>query len=64
MAIVVLVVVIFLFENLREKRSVPLTKLHVLKILVAHQHAVAHQRAAAHQVETAAAEAVGRSLSG
>ena len=35
MAIVVLSVVIFLFDNLREKRSVPLTSqvLHVLKIL-------------------------------
>ena len=36
----VLAIVIFLFDNLREKRSVPLTNsqvLHVLKILVAHQ---------------------------
>ena len=32
---VVLAVVIFLFDNLREKRSMYL--LHVLKILVAHQ---------------------------
>ena len=38
MAIVVLAVVIFLFDNLREKRSVSLTNQvsHVLKILVAH----------------------------
>ena len=34
-----LAVVIFLFDNLREKRSVPLTSQvsHILKILVAHQ---------------------------
>ena len=39
MVIVVLAVVIYLFDNLREKRSVPLTSQvsHVLKILVAHQ---------------------------
>ena len=40
MAIVMLAVVIFvLFENLKEKKSVPLTKWvwHVLKILVAHR---------------------------
>ena len=39
-AVVVLVIVLFLFENLREKRSVPLTNsqvLHVLKALVAQQ---------------------------
>ena len=44
MAIVVLTVVIFLFDILRERRSLPLTSqvLHVLKILVAHQCAVAH----------------------
>ena len=36
MAVVVLAVVIFFFDNLREKRSVSLTKqvLHVLKILM------------------------------
>ena len=36
--VVVLAVVIFSFDNLREKRSVPLTSqvLHVSKILVAH----------------------------
>ena len=40
MAIVVLAVVTFLLDNLREKRSVPQLYsqvLHVLKILVAHQ---------------------------
>ena len=38
MAVVVLAVVFFLFDNIREKRSLPLTSqvLHVLKILVAY----------------------------
>ena len=45
-ATVVLAVVIFLFDNLREKGSVPLTKqsVHVLKILAAHQLEVAGVR--------------------
>ena len=39
MAVAVLAVVIFLFNNLIEKKSVPLTSqvLHVLKILATHQ---------------------------
>ena len=44
MAIVVLAVVIFLFDHLREKRSVALTSqvLHVLNILGAHQLKIAN----------------------
>ena len=44
MTIVVLAVLIFLFDNLREKRSICLTKwlgLHVLKILVAYKLKIA-----------------------
>lgn len=45
-AIVVLAVIILLFYNLREERSVPQLNsqaLHILIILEAHQHAATHR---------------------